>query len=210
MLDRVLVVVDVQRDFMPGGALAVTGGDEVVPYINELIESGDYSYVVATQDWHPPNHGSFASQHGVEPFTMGTLDGEPQMMWPDHCVQGTPGAELHPDLSPKISAIIRKGMNPNRDSYSGVKDNGNKPWTKPEDYPYTGLDFLILNRERGGRIGVDVVGLATDYCVGFTAIDLCEEGYDVRVLLKGCRGVDPTSTKEMITRLFNWGIEIVE
>jgi nicotinamidase/pyrazinamidase len=199
---RVLVIVDAQLDFMPGGALAVDGGDQIIPYINQLIESGKYEYIVATQDWHPANHGSFASKHNVPPFTMGELDGLPQMMWPDHCIQGTPGAELHPDLSPRIHAIIRKGMSPDRDSYSGVKDNGD--WSTAW---YTGLELLIANVVADV---VDIVGLATDFCVGHTALDLIETGFTVRVLLKGCRGVNPESTSKMIAQLIEAGVEIID
>lgn len=200
--EPVLIIVDVQNDFLEGGALAVGDGNSVIPYINDLVESRKYAMVIATQDWHPAEHGSFASMHpDKEPFQMGELDGLPQMLWPDHCVQGTFGAELAADLTLKIDAIIRKGMNPDCDSYSGVKDNGPE-----EEAYYTGLDMLISN-VRANQ--VDVVGLATDYCVGFTALDLLESGFQVRVLLKGCRGVAPESTREMINRLIEVGVEVV-
>jgi nicotinamidase/pyrazinamidase len=200
--EHVLIIVDVQNDFLEGGSLAVGDANAVIPYINELVESDEYALVVATQDWHPADHGSFASMHpGTKPFEMGELDGLPQVLWPDHCVQGTFGAELASNLTTRINAIIRKGMNPERDSYSGVKDNG-----PIESAIYTGLD-LLLSTVTATR--VDVVGLATDYCVGFTALDLHEVGFNVRVLLKGCRGVAPDTTRAMITRLTEAGVEVV-
>jgi nicotinamidase/pyrazinamidase len=200
--DPILIVVDVQNDFLAGGALEVGDANSVIPYINERIDSGEYQMVVATQDWHPPEHGSFASAHpGKKPFDMGELDGLPQVLWPDHCVQGTFGAEFPETLSHNINAIVRKGMNPDRDSYSGVKDNGDR-----DTAYWTGLDMLISNVE---ACRVDVVGLATDYCVGFTALDLNDCGFEVRVLLKGCRGVAPESTREMISRLIEAGVEVV-
>lgn len=175
---RALIVVDVQNDFCPGGALAVRDGDAVVPLINRLMT--DYSVVVATQDWHPHNHGSFASQHaGAKVYDMRELDGLDQVMWPDHCVQGTPGADFHPMLeTERFAHVSRKGTNPNIDSYSGFFDNGHKSKTD--------LDAFLRAK---GVTAIDVCGLATDYCVKFTAIDGRMMQYDVRLLSDACRGV---------------------
>ncbi len=171
-----LLMVDVQNDFCPGGALAVDGGDEVVAELNRLAD--DYSLVVATADWHPPDHGSFASQHpGAKPFSMGTLDGRDQVMWPDHCVQGSPGAEPHPAIRAAHRVFI-KGIDPKADSYSGFYDaNGAS----------TGLaDYL----QHCGVTELHVGGLATDYCVKFTVLDALKEGFEVTVFKNAVRAVN--------------------
>ena len=176
-----LILVDLQNDFMPGGALAVPGGDQVVAYGNERAASEDYDLVVATQDWHPVGHGSFASSHsGKSPGEIIDLDGLPQILWPDHCVQDSPGASLHSGLDvAAIDLVIRKGSSPRVDSYSGFHDAARRG--------STGLAEAL--RERG--IGaVHVMGLATDYCVRFTAQDALDEGFHVTVLGAGCRAVD--------------------
>lgn len=176
----VLIIVDMQNDFLPGGALAVTGGDEIIDEINRI--SKDYELVVATQDWHPRNHGSFASQHeGSRPYEMGELSGMPQVMWPDHCVQGTLGAELTRHLNQeRVEAIFRKGMNPKIDSYSAFFDNGR--------LIATGLEGYLKDR---GVTEVHIVGLAADYCVWYTALDAISLGFEAVILLDATRAIDP-------------------
>lgn len=173
-----LLLVDLQNDFMPGGALAVPNGDEVVAVANRLAPR--YELVVATQDWHPPNHGSFASNHpGKKPYDVVDLHGVQQTLWPDHCVQGTPGASFHSglDIGP-IDQVVRKGTDPAIDSYSTFFDNARRKETRLHD-------FL---REQGVD-NLDVMGLATDYCVLFSVLDARELSYEVRVLREGCRGI---------------------
>lgn len=174
-----LIVVDVQNDFCPGGALAVPDGHAVVPIINQLMAEVDL--VVATQDWHPADHGSFASQHaGKRPFDTIELAGQPQVLWPDHCVQGTAGAELRADLAAhRIARVFRKGTDPAVDSYSGFFDNARRK--------STGLgDWLRAQ----GVAAVQVAGLATDYCVQFTALDAASLGFTTTVFQQACRGID--------------------
>lgn len=176
---KALLIVDVQNDFLPGGSLAVPGGEEIVPLINELIPS--YPLVAATQDWHPANHGSFASNHaGGKVGQSIELDGLQQILWPDHCIQETPGAEFSPSLnSGAIDLVVSKGTRSDIDSYSGFHDNGKRH--------ATGLADELRKR---GVTAVDVCGLATDYCVKFTALDAVAEGFETRLLLDACRGVD--------------------
>lgn len=176
---RALIVVDVQNDFCPGGALAVPRGDEVVAVANRLMPR--YDVVVATQDWHPRNHGSFASNHpGTKPYAMGELQGLPQVMWPDHCVQGTPGASFHSALDvARFDHVTRKGTDAGIDSYSGFFDNGHKKETD-----------LAATLRRLGVDAVDILGLATDFCVKFTAIDARKLGLPVSLIPEGCRGVE--------------------
>jgi len=176
---RALILVDLQRDFLPGGPLAVPGGDEVVPVTNRLQPA--YGLVVATCDWHPPDHGSFADNHeGREPGEVVDLDGLDQILWPRHCVQDTEGAEFAADLDTgSIARVFRKGTEANIDSYSGFYDNGHRRGT--------GLHEFL--RERGVE-AVDVAGLATDVCVKFTALDACRLGYATRVIEDAIRGVD--------------------
>lgn len=181
-MTRALLLVDLQNDFCAGGALAVAGGDSTVDIANALIEwckaRGDA--VVASQDWHPANHGSFASQQNVEPYAEGVLDGLPQTFWPDHCVQNTEGAALHPLLQAKaIDAVFHKGENPAIDSYSAFFDNGHRQKTQLDDWlRHHNVSELI------------VLGLATDYCVKFTVLDALTPGYSVNVITDGCRGVN--------------------
>jgi nicotinamidase/pyrazinamidase len=176
-----LLIIDVQNDFCPGGALAVRGGDQVVPVINGLAPR--YDVVVATQDWHPREHGSFAANHpGAMPGETIDLQGVEQTLWPVHCVQGTPGAAFHPDLDLRpVDAVFRKGTDPAVDSYSAFYDNA-----RLLDLGLSG--FL---RARGVR-GVHVAGLATDYCVRFSALDGLSEGFDVGLIVDACRAVDLT------------------
>ena len=174
-----LLVVDVQNDFCTDGALAVPGGEAVVPGINRLWDG--YACKVLTQDWHPPGHASFASSHeGKQPFDTGMLDYGEQVLWPDHCVQGAPGAAFHPDLrTDGADLVLRKGFRPGIDSYSAFFEND-------RETP-TGLAGYL--RERGvGR--VVLTGLATDFCVGFSALDALASGFETVVLEDLCRGLD--------------------
>jgi len=177
--DSVLVVVDVQNDFCPGGALAVPGGDEVVPVINALARRFDN--VVLTQDWHPAGHISFATSHaGKAPFELIELPYGPQVLWPDHCVQGTAGAAFRADLDvPHAQMIVRKGYRRSVDSYSGFLEADR---TTP-----TGLGGYLKER---GLARVFIVGLATDFCVAWTALDARRMGLEAVVVEDACRGID--------------------
>jgi nicotinamidase/pyrazinamidase len=194
-----LLVVDVQNDFCPGGALAVPEGDQVVPVINRLMPCFDL--VVATQDWHPPDHGSFAANHpGKQPGDVVDLDGLDQILWPVHCVQGTPGAEFHPGLrQQQFARIFRKGTDPRIDSYSGLFDNGRRKATGLGDYL----------RRRGIRT-VHIAGLTTDYCVQYTALDAVELGFRTLVVEDACRGVNlkPGDVDRAILAMRAAGVEI--
>ncbi|WP_282629796.1 bifunctional nicotinamidase/pyrazinamidase [Empedobacter sedimenti] len=183
---KALIIVDMQYDFLPGGALAVNEGDQLIDRINKLQDKFDL--VVATQDWHPANHKSFASQHsGKVPFDVIELNGTKQVLWPDHCVQGTKGAELHKDLKQnKISAIIRKGMNPNVDSYSAFFDVNKK---NP-----TGLDGYLKDHN---VTSVYICGLAADYCVYYTAKDALALGYTTNILEGSTRAINPEYFDEL-------------
>lgn len=174
-----LILVDLQNDFLPGGALGVPEGDQVIPVANRVQEYFDL--VIATADWHPPGHGSFASAHpGREAGDVIELSGLPQVLWPDHCVQHSEGAAFPPVLdTAKIAKVIHKGMDPGIDSYSGFFDNGRKN--------ATGLDEYL--RERGIDT-IYVMGLATDYCVRYTALDAVSLGYETWLIEDGCRGVE--------------------
>jgi nicotinamidase/pyrazinamidase len=176
---QALLLVDIQNDFLPGGALAVPEGDAVVPVANRLVPAFDL--VIATQDWHPPDHLSFASHHpGKSVGETIELDGLPQILWPDHCVQNTPGAEFAAGLNrDAIVHVVRKGTDRRIDSYSGFYDNGHRKTT--------GLAELL--RQHGVDEAV-ILGLATDYCVKFTALDAVGEGFDSTLVIDGCRGVN--------------------
>jgi len=178
-MTHALIVIDVQNDFCPGGALAVPGGDEIVPGINTLMR--DFDHVILTQDWHPAGHSSFASSHpGKAPYDVVEMPYGPQVLWPDHCVQGSEGAAFHADLDTGRAALIqRKGMNPAIDSYSAFFENDH---TTP-----TGLDGALRS------LGIDtltMVGLATDFCVAYSAIDAARLGFDVSVRTDLCRAID--------------------
>ena len=175
----VLIAVDVQNDFCPGGALAVPRGDEVVPVINHLVRR--FSHVVLTQDWHPRGHVSFASSHpGHEPFERIRVSYGEQVLWPDHCVPGTRGAELHPGLDTLAAdLVVRKGRDPAIDSYSAFYENDHRT--------STGLAGYL--RERGCR-RLFLAGLATDFCVQYSALDARREGFEVFVVEDGVRGID--------------------
>ena len=176
---EVLMIVDVQNDFCPGGALAVPEGDAVVPVVNRL--AGQFAHVVLTQDWHPPGHASFASSHpGKQPFQSIEAAYGQQILWPDHCVQGTEGAAFHPGLAVvHAELVLRKGFRPEIDSYSAFRENDRRT--------PTGLAAYL--RERGFK-RLTVCGLATDFCVLFSALDARESGFEVQLAVSACRGVD--------------------
>jgi nicotinamidase/pyrazinamidase len=178
-MTRALIVIDLQNDFCPGGALAVSGGDQIVGGVNDAMHGA--SAVILTQDWHPADHLSFASQHdGKNPYDMVDMPYGPQVLWPDHCMQGTTGAAFHAGLnSDRADLIIRKGFRRQIDSYSAFFENDR---TTP-----TGLDGYLRAR---GLTAIDLVGLATDFCVAYSALDAARLGYDVRVHLNLCRGID--------------------
>ena len=192
-----------QPDFMPGGALAVEGGDELVGPVGALMASGRFPLQVATQDWHPPGHVSFASVHpGRKPFETVDLYGRPQMLWPDHCVQGSPGAALHRGLPwAAVSAVIRKGADASVDSYSGFKNN----WNRDGRRPATGLGGYL--RDRGVRT-VFLCGLARDYCVLWSAEDAVEMGFEVFVLWDLTRPVDPASDDAVRASMERVGVRV--
>ena len=199
MIKRALIVVDVQNDFCPGGALAVRDGDAVVPIINDLMD--DYDVVVATQDWHPADHLSFAMNH--ESKNVGDvieLNGQSQVLWPSHCVQNSSGAEFHPDLdTKKFERVFHKGELRHVDSYSGFFDN---------DHQHaTGLGKYLREQNVDA---VTVCGLATDYCVKATALDAQELGFKTRLLSAACRGVDLQSgdSERSIEEMRAQGVEI--
>ena len=174
-----LLVIDVQNDFCPGGALAVTGGDAIIPQINAML--GDFAVRLLTQDWHPGDHMSFAANHpGAPPFSMTEMPYGPQVLWPTHCVQGTKGAAFHPDLhTDPADLVIRKGFRAAIDSYSAFFEN--------DHATPTGLDGYLRAR---GVTAVSLVGLATDYCVAYSALDAAGLGYAVTVRLSACRAID--------------------
>ncbi|PIE14086.1 MAG: nicotinamidase/pyrazinamidase [Rhodobacterales bacterium] len=178
-MTQALIVIDVQNDFCPGGALAVPGGDDIVAGVNVLMS--DFDHVVLTQDWHPAGHSSFASSHGgASPYEMIDMPYGAQVLWPDHCVQGTGGAAFHSDLeTAPARLILRKGMNPGIDSYSAFFEND-------RETP-TGLDGYL----RGlGVSRLTMVGLATDFCVQYSALDAARLGFDVTVRTDLCRAID--------------------
>ncbi|MDD1498666.1 bifunctional nicotinamidase/pyrazinamidase [Agrobacterium sp. CNPSo 3708] len=199
---KALLLIDIQNGFCPVGNLPVADGDKIVPIANALIENGGYDLIVASQDWHPANHGSFASQHpGKQPFEMGELSGKPQVMWPDHCVQETPDADFHPDLNTQaFDHVQQKGENPAVDSYSAFRDNDQSATTGLADY---------LNRQ--GVTVLDICGLATDYCVSFSALDARDMLPDVKVrfIEDASRGIDPEGIKAAIAAMRAKGIAVV-
>jgi len=198
---RALILVDLQYDFCPGGALAVPDGDEAIAVAKRLIPH--FQTVVATQDWHPANHASFAVNHpGTQVGQVISLASGPQVMWPPHCVQDTRGAELHGDLPrAKIDGVIRKGTDPAIDSYSGFFDNGHLKQT--ELHAWLGERWIKQ---------VYVLGLATDYCVKFTVLDALQLGYDVKLVEDGSRGVElqPGDIERAINEMRAAGAAIVD
>ena len=198
---RALLLVDLQYDFLPGGAVAVPRGDEAIAVARRLIPH--FKTVVATQDWHPSDHGSFAANHpGTEPGQVIQLEGLPQVLWPVHCVQGTRGAELHEGIDrSRLSAVFRKGEDPKVDSYSGFFDNGRRK--------ATGLaDWLKAQ----GVTQLYVLGVATDYCVKFTVIDALDLGFDVWLVEDGCRAVDrkPGDGDRAISQMRGFGATAID
>lgn len=174
-----LIVIDVQNDFCPGGALAVSGGDEIVPLVNQLI--ADNEHVILTQDWHPKGHSSFASMHpGKAPFETIEVSYGPQTLWPDHCIQGSKGAAFHSKLKwTKAELIVRKGFRKAIDSYSAFYENDHKT--------PTGLAGYLKERKIKT---LTIVGLATDYCVAYSALDAARLGFKTTVRMDACRAID--------------------
>lgn len=195
-----LLVVDIQNDFCPGGALAVAQGDQVVAPANRLMDA--FGLVVATQDWHPANHGSFAASHpGHRPGEVIDLHGIPQILWPTHCVQNTPGAAFHAGLdASRVAAVFPKGTDPRVDSYSGFFDNDHRH--------ATGLSEYLKER---GVAELAVCGLATDYCVKFTTLDALALGFGVTVVTDACRGVNlqPDDSAKALAELVAKGARLV-
>ena len=194
-----LLLIDFQLDFLPGGSLAVAEGDTILPLLNDL--QPHFDLVVATQDWHPAGHRSFASTHPEhELFSEIEWQGLPQRLWPDHCVQGTPGAQLHPGLNLDcVEAIFRKGTDPELDSYSAFFDNGHRR--------ATGLAGYLRARD---ITQVFVAGLASDYCVYFSAKDARGEGFEVAVLEDASRGIAPESMAAAKADLLALGVRFVQ
>lgn len=198
---RALILVDIQNDFLPGGALAVPDGDKVIPVANKLQPL--FPLVVATQDWHPANHGSFAASHPAKKvFEQIELNGLPQTLWPVHCVQNTKGAELAPALNrDRIAKIFPKGTDRGIDSYSGLFDNGHRK--------STGLGEWLKAQ---GVTDVYVCGLATDYCVKFTALDAAQMGFKINLIEDASRGVNlqPTDVRDAIAEMKRAGVTVVQ
>jgi nicotinamidase/pyrazinamidase len=198
---KALILTDIQNDFLPGGALAVPQGDKVIPIGNRLQQSFDL--VVATQDWHPANHGSFAANHpGKSVYDQIDLNGMPQILWPVHCVQHTRGAALAAALDQsRISRVFQKGIDPEIDSYSALFDNGHRR--------STGLGEWLQSK---GVTDVFICGLATDYCVRFTALDAVGLGFKTILIEDACRGVNlrPTDVQEAVREMQAAGVKIVQ
>lgn len=187
---KALILVDVQNDFLPGGALAVPNGDKVIPILNKL--QNEFELIVATQDWHPKGHSSFASQHeGKKPFDKIEWKGNPQTLWPDHCIQGSAGAELNNKLNTnKVEAIFRKGTDKLIDSYSGFYDNNHQKSTALADYL------------RGKGVSqVFVGGLAADVCVYFTVLDSLHEGFETTLIENATRGLDKVAINKAMQHI---------
>jgi len=198
-MSRALILVDIQNDFVPGGALPVPEGDQIIPVVNQLLPAFDL--VVATQDWHPQNHGSFASNHpGKKIYDVIELNGLEQILWPDHCVQGTAGADFVPGLNMNpVEAIFRKGTDPGIDSYSGFFDNGRKKSTGLADY--------LKGR---GIEEVFVVGLAGEFCVNYTILDAAELGFKTYLIKDATRPLDWQNFEQAMGNMRKHGVQIVE
>ena len=182
---RALIVIDMQNDFCPGGALAVTGGNEIVSPINQIMD--EFDAIILTQDWHPAGHSSFASSHDASAFSSIEMSYGKQILWPDHCVKGTKGGQFHFGLNTKnADLILRKGYNPLIDSYSAFFENDHKT--------PTGLAGYLKTREIKD---LTFVGLATDYCVAYSALDAARLGYEVSVRTDLCRSIDMEGTLEI-------------
>jgi nicotinamidase/pyrazinamidase len=198
MTTRALIIVDVQNDFVAGGSLEVPKGEQIVPVVNEL--SKEFDLVVATQDWHPAEHKSFASNHeNRKPFEVITLGGLKQVLWPDHCLQGSRGADFHPQLQmDRVEAIFRKGMDPEIDSYSGFFDNGHKK--------ATGLAGYLKDRKVDT---VYVCGLAGDYCVFYTAKDAIQSGFNTVIIEDATRAIDNENFEKAKKEILSAGGQVV-
>lgn len=200
MIGHALVVVDVQNDFCPGGALAVDRGDEIIPTVNRLIDESEH--VILTQDWHPANHSSFASIHPyAKAFDTIEMAYGLQTLWPDHCVQGSHGADFHADLQwTRAQLVIRKGFRIGIDSYSTFFENDHKT--------PTGLGGYLRERDIGS---LTLVGLATDFCVAYSALDAVAEGFQVRVRLDACRGINLNGSMDiMLQKMKQAGVELID
>jgi nicotinamidase/pyrazinamidase len=200
-----LILVDIQWDFLPSGRLAVADGDAILDPVDALMRADRFELMLATQDWHPPGHYSFASTHpGHAPFDTIERAGHAQVLWPDHCVAGSEGAALYPDLPwERVEAIIRKGTSSDVDSYSGFRNN----WDAQGHRPPTGLDGYLHAR---GITDVFVAGLARDYCVKWTAEDAVEYGFRTTVLWDLTRPVDPASNDAVAASLSAKGVTVLE
>lgn len=197
---KALILVDIQNDFCPGGALAVKEGDQIIPAINKL--QNKFNLVIATQDWHPAEHESFAKKHNKSPGELIDLYGIEQILWPDHCVQNTRGADFHPGLELKqINKIIQKGANSKVDSYSGFFENDQKTATELKNY---------LKEQKVTE--VYICGLATDYCVKFTALDAQNLGFKTNVISDLCRAVNlsPDDEEKALQEMKNSGVSIIK
>ncbi|MBN9068701.1 MAG: bifunctional nicotinamidase/pyrazinamidase [Rhizobiales bacterium] len=198
-MEEALIVIDVQNDFCPGGALAVAGGDAIVPLVNDMIRSFDH--VVLTQDWHPEGHSSFASEHpGKNPFETVTMPYGEQTLWPDHCIQGSEGAAFHPALQwTKAELVIRKGFRKGIDSYSAFFENDHKTPTGLAGY-----------RKERGISQVTLAGLATDFCVAYSALDAVRSGFTATVAMGACRAIDlGGSLAAMTDRMKAAGVKLI-
>ncbi|CAI1960496.1 nicotinamidase/pyrazinamidase [Serratia entomophila] len=202
-MKKALLLIDLQNDFCPGGALAVADGDATLAVANRAIAAcmARGETVIASQDWHPANHRSFAVNSNAQPGTLGQLEGLPQIWWPVHCVQGSPGAEFHADLhQAAIVEVFRKGQNPDIDSYSAFFDNGHRAQTMLDGWlKAQGIERLAI------------MGLATDYCVKFSVLDACRLGYATQVIVDGCRGVDlqPGDSQRALQAMQQAGAQLV-
>ena len=198
---KALILVDIQNDFLPGGPLAVPDGDAVIPVANRLMRDGRFDLIVASQDWHPADHRSFARAHpGKNPGDLIQLASLPQILWPDHCVQNTPGAELAPTLDrAPIQYIVKKGTDPQIDSYSAFFDNGHRK--------STGLADVLKSHH---ITHLDLLGLATDYCVKATALDARQLGFNVTLIREGISGVElhPGDCQAAISAMQSAGVQI--
>jgi nicotinamidase/pyrazinamidase len=199
-----LLVVDIQPDFLAGGALAVPRAREILPGLRKLMNSDCFDLIVATQDWHPRDHISFASNHrGRKPMETMDLYGHEQTLWPDHCVQGTPGAELRRGLPwQRATAIVRKATDPSTDSYSAFRNN----WNSRGNRPPTGLAGYLRDR---GIEDVFVCGLARDFCVRWSAEDALQEGFRTFVIWDLCRSIDPSSDDALRKDLIRRGAKMI-
>lgn len=208
-MKQALILADIQNDFLPGGALAVPEGDEILGVVLGLLQPDNpYELIVVVQDWHPEGHGSFASAHpGVDPFQTGELAGLTQVFWPDHCVQQSHGARIAEQIRDCVGAlarqgqknlVIKKGQDPEVDSYSAFFDNARR-----HD---TGLNRALIAHAIDK---IDIVGLAFDYCVKATAVDCASLGFKTRILLDGTRAIDPSQNNRHIEELERAGVECV-